>query len=308
MKSFKSIFNKILSCFKPSQQHVFGTSYLDFVPLEVICAIMSIVNLKDRKNFVVAFPRYQNLAQSPVFGTRVITRCDKDMKTRDLSKVLDSDGTEIKIQCLVLDCKLYKQKVFRNFEIFQLMPKLERVVLKNCKIYPGLYTYLLSRERAFPESKFWKLLSSRVKYLTIDSCSLGGRDSQDGDVWQEFFKECFTHFWQTVSLQEVVFMYTLLFRDFRSLMRQLGLAVNRGIALQVEAPHEETLKIKDLTRDIHVDGGGAFDVSLPQLLNLLGEVLRCTGDGRSCDTESRRCHKLKISRGVCGSLIVILTV
>ncbi len=199
------------------------TNHIECLPSELVAHIMFAMTLKDRMNFIEAYPIYQSLASSPILGTRVISCCDKDLKMSDFSELLDLDGTEITIQGLSLNIFLFEKDIFQNFELFQLMPNLESIVLKDCKLFPGEYAFLLGAVyecmlRQFPTGKYWKLLSSRVKYLTIDNYHSGGFLNMDDGNWKYMFQKHFLSFWQDTSLQEVVIKNTLTLPDFEFLV------------------------------------------------------------------------------------------
>ncbi len=318
---FRSIFDGFSACFRPLQedndeehseaftnyidepttnlnQNLAFTNYIDALPCELICELMSFMTLRDRKNFVDAYPRYQSLALSPVLGTRVITGRDTVLTTNDMSRVLDLDGTEIKIQGLFLNSVLYLKNVFWIFEVLQLMPKLEKVVLKDCWLSTGL---LLKQEHMFSASESLKLLSDRVKHLTIDNCSLSGFfASRDREHWKKLFKGYFPPIWQSSSLPEVVLKDTLPFSDFGRLMNLICEEDKLNINLEVEGLRGDTYReeIYD-TPDVEDDDYEPF--SPQQYLDALAKALK-----KERRYKRTKCHKLQISRGSCGTMIVNL--
>ncbi len=185
---------------------------------------MALLTLKDRACFIEVFPRFGDLGKSTAFKNRRITISDAGMSRWDLEKVLDPNGTTLEMSVDYPDIRT--PLLIR--EALKVMPNLQEVVLKSCQIMPILHANPAIDATLFHRIYWERLLNSKVKSLTIDSCipAFNFDFYQGGDV----FNKCWFR-----STYEQIFIgdYDLEKISIRNTLNGLG-AFHLGSKLMVE--------------------------------------------------------------------------
>ncbi len=105
-----------------------SSGFFAMLPKELVVKVMAELTMEARYYFIVACPQYRFLGQSSSLKTRSIERSDICCRKQGLQWLLDPNGVAIELS---LDGETLARTYYDSAS---LMPNLQKVTLKRCKI------------------------------------------------------------------------------------------------------------------------------------------------------------------------------
>ncbi len=205
----------------PINQLPDNLSRLCLLPKEVILKILDPLTLQERLDFILAYPKHEELGRDFSLKTEIVDS-NIEISQVNLLKVLGPQQKHLKISLNYTD--IFGAKRVLTIDAINYMCNLKEVKLKNCKIND----WCCSCDYMKKQNCFINSLLTRVERLTFDSCTLLSRNQRFMELhrkirwrdWYMFLSFYENHVFNKASeLKEVTFLNTLPMLDYWDLMR-----------------------------------------------------------------------------------------
>ncbi len=193
-----------------------GSSPFCMLPNELVLKVMTYLGLEERLCFMDAFPKFEGFCKVKSLQTRTIADRDIYLTRQHLERVLDPNGTAIKLSNINLNAIHGSQLIS---DVSTIMPNLQEFTLKNCILDPVVCEcYDQPKWEFFSCSSLESL--TNIKVFKYNSCTYS---CDDPDLilrsWRSFYHQHLFRREFRDSLAEVSFANT--FSNF-DLMRHLN--------------------------------------------------------------------------------------